>query len=50
MGVARARIQSIQTEGERILEDRDFWRYQSRSLAVFLDGELWPRPSGCRTG
>jgi release factor family 11 len=40
LGVARARIQSIKTEGERILEDRNFWRYQSRSLAVFLDGDL----------
>ncbi|SEA91148.1 baeRF8 domain-containing protein [Leifsonia sp. 21MFCrub1.1] len=38
--VPRQRVQTIQAEGERILEDRDFWRYQSRSLAVFLDGEL----------
>lgn len=40
LGVPRARTQTIQTEGERILDDRDFWRYQSRSLAVFLDGDL----------
>lgn len=40
IGVPRPRIQSIQSEGELILEDRDFWRYQSRSLAVFLDGDL----------
>jgi len=38
--VGRSRIQSIQAEGQRILDDRDFWRYQSRSLAVFLDGDL----------
>ena len=38
--VGRERIRTIQTEGQRILDDRDFWRYQSRSLAVFLDGEL----------
>ena len=40
LGVPRARIQAVQTEGQRILDDRDFWRYQSRSLAVFLDGDL----------
>lgn len=40
LGVPRARIHSIQSEGERILDDRNFWRFQSRSLAVFLDGEL----------
>jgi len=40
LGVPRARIQTVQAEGERLLDDRDFWRYQSRSLAVFLDGEL----------
>jgi hypothetical protein len=39
-GVPRDRIHAVQTEGERILDDRDFWRYQSRSLAVFLDGDL----------
>src|SRR3954469_18934467 len=32
-GVARPQIQSTRTKGERILEDRNFWRYQSRSLA-----------------
>jgi hypothetical protein len=40
LGVPRARVAAVQAEGESILEDRDFWRYQSRSLAVFLDGEL----------
>ncbi|WP_314146681.1 hypothetical protein [uncultured Leifsonia sp.] len=40
LGVPRARVAAVQAEGETILEDRDFWRYQSRSLAVFLDGEL----------
>ena len=40
MGIGRATIGRIQAEGEVILEDRDFWRYQSRSLAVFLDGEV----------
>ncbi|MGO4594247.1 hypothetical protein AB4Z18_10545 [Leifsonia sp. 2TAF2] len=40
LSVPRDRIQRVQAEGELILEDRDFWRYQSRSLAVFLDGEL----------
>ncbi|WP_085369527.1 hypothetical protein [Leifsonia sp. NCR5] len=39
-GIPKQRIAAIQREGEAILEDRDFWRYQSRSLAVFLDGEL----------
>ncbi|MDR6970121.1 hypothetical protein [Leifsonia shinshuensis] len=38
--VDRARIRAVHTEGERILDDRDFWRYQSRSLAVFLDGDM----------
>ncbi|MDN4614897.1 hypothetical protein P5G50_10585 [Leifsonia sp. F6_8S_P_1B] len=38
--VPRERVDAVRAEGERILEDRDFWRYQSRSLAVFLDGEL----------
>lgn len=38
--VPRRRIATIQLEGEALLEDRDFWRYQSRSLAVFLDGEV----------
>lgn len=37
-GTDRARIARVQAEGEIILGDRDFWRYQSRSLAVFLDG------------
>lgn len=40
MGVDRHRIAAVRAEGEGILEDRDFWRYQSRSLAVFLDGEV----------
>jgi hypothetical protein len=40
LGVARTKIAAIQLEGERILENRDLWRYQSRSLVVFLDGEL----------
>lgn len=40
LGVSRSRIASVQAEGEIILGDRDFWRYQSRSLAVFLDGEI----------
>ncbi|WP_285117371.1 hypothetical protein [Leifsonia sp. fls2-241-R2A-40a] len=40
LSVPRDRIQAVQAEGELILEDRDFWRYQSRSLAVFLDGDL----------
>jgi hypothetical protein len=40
MHLDRAKISRIQAEGEIILEDRDFWRYQSRSLAVFLDGEV----------
>lgn len=39
-GIPKARVAAIQREGESILEDRDFWRYQSRSLAVFLDGEV----------
>ncbi|MFF1633909.1 hypothetical protein [Leifsonia sp. NPDC058248] len=39
-GIPRNRIATIQREGEIILEDRDFWRYQSRSLVVFLDGEV----------
>ncbi|MFF1877478.1 hypothetical protein [Leifsonia sp. NPDC058230] len=38
--VPKQRIAAIQREGETILEDRDFWRYQSRSLAVFLNGEV----------
>jgi hypothetical protein len=40
LDLPRARIAAIRAEGERILDDRDFWRYQSRSLAVFLDGDL----------
>jgi hypothetical protein len=40
IGVAKDRVAAVQAEGELILEDRDFWRYQSRSLAVFLDGEV----------
>lgn len=40
LGVAKSRIAAVQAEGELILDDRDFWRYQSRSLAVFLDGEV----------
>lgn len=40
LGVAKPRIAAVQAEGELILDDRDFWRYQSRSLAVFLDGEV----------
>jgi hypothetical protein len=40
LGVSKQRIATVQAEGELILEDRDFWRYQSRSLAVFLDGEV----------
>jgi hypothetical protein len=39
-GVPKPRVAAIQHEGETILEDRDFWRYQSRSLAVFLNAEL----------
>ncbi|WP_158863505.1 baeRF8 domain-containing protein [Leifsonia sp. AG29] len=39
-GVPRGIVDTVRREGEGILEDRDFWRYQSRSLAVFLDGEL----------
>jgi hypothetical protein len=38
--IPKQRIGAIQREGETILEDRDFWRYQSRSLAVFLNGEV----------
>lgn len=40
LGLPRERIAAVQAEGEVILGDRDFWRYQSRSLAIFLDGEL----------
>ena len=39
-GVPKSRVAAIAHEGESILEDRDFWRYQSRSLAVFLNGEV----------
>ncbi|GAA1442999.1 baeRF8 domain-containing protein [Leifsonia poae] len=39
-GIPKTRIAAIAHEGESILEDRDFWRYQSRSLAVFLNGEV----------
>lgn len=38
LGLPRERVLSVQAEGESILENRDFWRYQSRSLAIFLDG------------
>ena len=40
LGIPKAHIIAVQTEGETLLEDRDFWRYQSRSLAVFIDGGL----------
>ncbi|MFF1572339.1 hypothetical protein ACFVWR_06285 [Leifsonia sp. NPDC058292] len=39
-GVPKERVASIRAEGEIILDDRDLWRYQSRSLAVFLNGEF----------
>jgi hypothetical protein len=40
LGLSRARIAAVHAEGESILEDREFWRHQSRSLAVFLNGEV----------
>jgi hypothetical protein len=39
-GVPKERVGRIRSEGEAILADRDLWRYQSRSLAVFLNGEV----------
>lgn len=36
----KAQIGAIAAEGDVIVENRDFWRYQSRSLAVFLNGEF----------
>lgn len=39
-GLPRAQIGRVQNEGEALLENRDFWRYQSRSLAIFLDNEV----------
>ncbi|WP_223690149.1 baeRF8 domain-containing protein [Leifsonia poae] len=39
-GISKQRVAAIQHEGESILEDREFWRFQSRSLAVFLNGEV----------
>ena len=39
-GIPRKRIAAVQTEGDALLENREFWRYQSRSLAVFLDSEV----------
>ncbi|WP_345764181.1 hypothetical protein [Diaminobutyricibacter sp. McL0608] len=38
--IPKAQIGAIAAEGEVIVENRDFWRYQSRSLAVFLNGDL----------
>jgi hypothetical protein len=38
--IPKARIGAIAAEGDVIVENRDFWRYQSRSLAVFLNGEI----------
>lgn len=39
-GLPRAQIGRVQKEGEALLENREFWRYQSRSLAVFLDSDV----------
>lgn len=39
-GIPKARVAAIQAEGDSVLDNRDFWRYQSRSLALFLDGEI----------
>jgi len=38
--VPKTRVAQIRSEGEAILADRELWRYQSRSLAVFLNGEV----------
>jgi hypothetical protein len=39
-GIDKKRIGAIQHEGDVFLEDRDFWRYQPRSLALFLNGDV----------
>jgi hypothetical protein len=39
-GVDKKRIAAIQHEGDVFIEDREFWRYQPRSLAVFLNGDV----------
>ena len=39
-GIPRRQIARVQSEGEALLENREFWRYQSRSLAVFLDSDV----------